>query len=193
MDGMQLIAAARATAFDSDAVDFPHVTVADAEAASTRTIDPTKHVLPYCFVCGPGRTHGDGLRIFAGPLDPDDTDWSGALAASWTPDDSLAGDDGMVAPEFVWAALDCPTGYTAHRPDGHGLGPNQSILLGRLIARIDARPHPGDACSIVTRLVSREGRKITADAVLRNGQGDRLATARALWITVDRAVLMGEA
>ena len=33
----------------------------------------------------------------------------GLFAADWTPDDSLADDDGRVRPECVWGALDCPT------------------------------------------------------------------------------------
>ena len=31
-------------------------------------IKPHEHLLPTCFVCGPARAQGDGLRIFAGPL-----------------------------------------------------------------------------------------------------------------------------
>src|SRR5258708_84856 len=31
-------------------------------------IKPHEHLLPTCFVCGPARVPGDGLRIFAGPL-----------------------------------------------------------------------------------------------------------------------------
>ena len=132
------------------------------------------------------------MRIFAGPIDPEDTTWAGTLAAIWQPDAGLAAADGLVATEFVWSALDCPTGYTALRPDGYGLEEGQSILLGRLTARVDRRPKPDEECSVVTRKVSHEGRKITADAALFDANGETLAMARALWITVDRAVLMGE-
>ena len=31
-------------------------------------VKPHEHPLPTCFVCGPARAKGDGLRIFAGPL-----------------------------------------------------------------------------------------------------------------------------
>ena len=188
MDGMTLIAAARP--FDVDIAPLPHASLEQARASTARGIGPERHVLPECFVCGPGRMHGDGLRVFAGPLDPDDTGWTGPLAADWTPDQSLAGPDGLVATEFLWSALDCPTGYTALRPDGHGKGKNQSMLLGRIQVRIDRRPPVGEPCVLVTKMIGREGRKITADGVLRNTGGEILASARALWITVDKDLLL---
>lgn len=194
MDGMTVIATARPFLLDieADIEALPQASLAEAQAATARSIGPEQHVLPHCFVCGPGRSHGDGLRVFAGPLDANDTGWTGPLAAAWTPDLGLAGEDGLVASEFVWSALDCPTGYTALKPDGHGAGSNGSMLLGRLTARIDRRPAPGEPCVVVTKLISREGRKITADGVLRDAHGETLAVARALWITVDRAVLLAD-
>ena len=42
----------------------------EASAAELLTpIKPHEHPLPTCFVCGPARAQGDGLRIFAGPLE----------------------------------------------------------------------------------------------------------------------------
>lgn len=57
-----------------------------------------EHIFPECFVCGPLRRRGDGLRIFPGMLD------SGIVAAPWLPADSLDGGDGKVAVEHHWAA-----------------------------------------------------------------------------------------
>lgn len=188
MDGMTLVAAARPFTVDID--PLPFATLDQARDATARSIGPDRHVLPECFVCGPGRAHGDGLRVFAGPLDPKDTGWTGALAADWTPDESFADTDGLVATEFLWSALDCPTGYTALRPDGHGKGKNQSMLLGRIAVRIDRRPPVGEPCILVTKLIGIEGRKITADGVLRDKAGTTIAEARALWITVDKDVLL---
>jgi hypothetical protein len=188
MDGMTHIAAIRP--FDVCVDPLPQASLEQARAATDRSIGPDRHVLPECFVCGPGRAHGDGLRVFAGPLDPNDTGWTGPLAAAWTPDESVAGDDGRVATEFLWSALDCPTGYTALRPDGHGKGKNQSMLLGRIQVRIERRPPVGAPCLLVTRMIGREGRKITADGILRDTSGETLAIARALWITVDKELLL---
>jgi hypothetical protein len=62
-------------------------------------------VAPGCFVCGPARAPGDGLRVICGPLDGERL-----VADSWTPEAELAGPDGNVAPEFVWSVLDRPSG-----------------------------------------------------------------------------------
>ena len=43
--------------------------------------------------------------------------------------------------------------------------------------------------SIVTRKAKHEGRKITADGILRDTAGAALALARGLWVTVDTSVL----
>ena len=73
------------------------------------------HPFPTCFTCGPKRALGDGLRIFPGRLPGANGDNS-ALAASWIPDSSLTNGGVVVRPEFVWAAMDCPTGFAAGFP-----------------------------------------------------------------------------
>src|SRR3954468_15781158 len=77
------------------------------EACAAELLTPIKsheHPLPTCFVCGPARAQGDGLRIFAGSLAGHAQ--KAVLAASWTPDQNLAAEDGLIAPEFLWSALD---------------------------------------------------------------------------------------
>ena len=59
------------------------------EACAAELLTPVKpheHLLPTCFVCGPARAQGDGLRIFAGPLVRQSRNASAVLAATWTPD-----------------------------------------------------------------------------------------------------------
>jgi hypothetical protein len=61
----------------------------EASAAELLTpVKPHEHLLPTCFVCGPARRPGDGLRIFAGPRARQTRDASPVLAATWTPDRS---------------------------------------------------------------------------------------------------------
>ena len=97
-----MIATARPVQLDIS--DIPPATFAEAEEAARRTpYDESNHNLPTCFVCGPARAHGDGLRIFPGPLRPEAN--TGSVAASCMPYADLEGDGGRVAPEFVWAAL----------------------------------------------------------------------------------------
>ncbi|MEY9879497.1 hypothetical protein ABIA43_001031 [Bradyrhizobium sp. USDA 328] len=186
-----LLATARAAGIDVS--DIPRVSYAAAEEAVGRTpYDEQTHNLPGCFVCGPARGHGDGLRIFAGPLQAGSVPGKPVVfAASWVPHGSLSGDDGYVAPEFVWAALDCPTGYCSVGARHLGLNGDETALLGRMAARIDRRPRPGDRCVVVAWPTGREGRKLFAESALLDAKQEVLATARATWLLVDRQVQLG--
>jgi hypothetical protein len=136
-------------------------------------------VFPDCFVCGPARTPGDGLRIFPGRV-ADRALW----AAPWTPDPSVAGADGRVWPEVVWAALDCPSGIaTAEVAD---LPADTAIVLGRMAATVGALPRPGDRCRVVAWPLAGDGRKLRAGSALLGPDGEVLAAARTVWITVPR-------
>jgi hypothetical protein len=132
---------------------------------------------PQCFVCGPGRPPGDGLRIFAGPL-PGRPVW----AAPWTPDRSVAEASGTVRPEMVWAALDCPSGIAA--AEAVGLASDTGILLGRMTASLAALPAAGDECMLIAWPERQDGRKLTARSALVGPGGDILAAATAVWLTV---------
>jgi hypothetical protein len=166
------------------------------EACAAELLTPVKphaHPLPKCFVCGPSRAKGDGLRIFAGPLVRRSRDASAVLAATWTPDSTLTADDGFVASEFLWSALDCPTGYASSHDRESGNFDRTPILLGRMSARIEARPRPGERCVITAWAVGRDGRKRVAEAAAYGEGGALLAVARATWIAVDRDVQLGRA
>jgi hypothetical protein len=165
----------------------------EACAAELLTVKPHEHLLPTCFVCGPARAKGDGLRIFAGPLVHRSRNGSPVLAASWTPDSSLATEDGFVAPEFLWSALDCPTGYAASHDQASGSFERTPILLGRMSARIETRPRVGERCVITAWETGRDGRKRVAEAAAYGEAGTLLAVARATWIAVDRQVQLGRA
>jgi hypothetical protein len=116
-----------------------------------------------CFVCGPDRPAGDGLRIMAGPLRRRGRHGRVVQAASWTPSRNLSADDGLVAAEFVWAALDCPSGYAAtYDPDRDGFD-KSPVLLGRLAACISHRPRAGEGCVVTAWETGREGRKRFAE------------------------------
>jgi len=136
---------------------------------------------PECFVCGPDRGLGDGLRIFPGPV-PGRMLW----AAPWTPDSSIAGADARVRPEMVWAALDCPSGIAA--AEGASLDADTAIVLGRMTASVAALPMFGDQCRVIAWPDGGSGRKLTAGSVLLGPGGEVLAVARAVWLTVPRSV-----
>ena len=95
-------------------------------------------------------------------------------------------ESGLVAREFVWAALDCPTGYTFTET-----GKAPPILLGRLAVEITSRPRAGEACVVLARETRRDGRKLFAQAALHTSKGAALAIAEATWLLVDREVRLG--
>jgi hypothetical protein len=166
----------------------------EASAAERLTpVKPHEHPLPTCFVCGPARAQGDGLRIFAGPLARQSQSTFSVFAATWTPDPTLAAEDGLVAPEFLWSALDCPTGYASSYDRENGSVDRTPILLGRMSARIEARPRPRERCVITAWEAGRDGRKHVAEAAAFGEAGKLLAVARATWIAVDRNVQLGRA
>ena len=180
----QFIGEARPVSFEP--VDIQPVSAVLAAEAASRTFPPGSHPLPGCFVCGPARDVGDGLRIHAGPVGTADPDWTGPVAAPWVPDQSLTDEDGIVRIEFLWAALDCPTAFAVSSGSGMRI-----ILLGRQAVRVHARPAGGDACVVVAHRRGREGRKFFADAALFADDGSLLAECHALWIEVSRDVQRG--
>ena len=176
-----------------DIPEIPAVDFAEAQDAVQRSpFDASRHQLPMCFVCGPARREGDGLRIIPRPLPPRPSCTSGTLAAPWVPYADLAGEDGAVASEFIWAALDCPSGFAGVGARHLGLTGEETILLGRMSARIEKRPSPGDRCVIVAWPTGKDGRKLFASSALLGADGELLAAAQATWILVDRQVMLGE-
>jgi len=172
MDGDQPVAEARHARLELDPPPCPGIGAA-AEAAG-RYHGLEEHAFPTCFVCGPGRASGDGLRIFAGEVDRD-----GLVACPWRPGADLADDHGRVRPEFAWAALDCP-GAWAWLADLRN-----PLVLGRLTAVLDA-PVLAQRLHIVGGWrLGREGRKYYSGTTIWNAEGTVCARARATWIEVD--------
>jgi len=64
LDGAELVAEGRRAELELETPDpVSYETAADAVAGYTGF---EQHAFPNCFVCGPARDPGDGLRIFAG-------------------------------------------------------------------------------------------------------------------------------
>lgn len=174
MDGETPVAEARRTRFE---LEPPHCPGLGAAAeASGRYHGYHEHAFPTCFVCGPVRAAGDGLRIFAGEVDGD-----GLVACPWKPAAELAGDDGRVRPEFVWAALDCPGAWAWLTELANPL------VLGRLAAVIDAPVTAGHPHIVGGWRLGHEGRKYYSGTVIWGADGTVCARARATWIEVEPA------
>jgi hypothetical protein len=170
-DGEAIVAEGRPASLELEA--RPALSFDEATARSVHFLGFDGHVFPTCFVCGPERSPGDGLRIFAGRGAGDE-----AVAAPWIPDASLAGDDGLVRPEHLWAALDCP-GYFA-------ISPPRLALLGRMTAEVLTPLGPGARCILMGWPLAEEGRKLHAMTALYTEDGNLVGQARQTWIAVER-------
>lgn len=170
LDGDDLVASGRPGRVD---VTPPEpVAFGDAEHATAGFPWYAGHPFPTCFVCGPERKEGDGLRIFPGEVDA-----AGIYAAPWTPGADLADAEGHVRDEVVWAALDCPSGIATLQ-----LGDLGGILLGRMAAELRAPVRAGEPHVLQAWLDERDGRKLFSASALRDASGAVLAVARATWI-----------
>ena len=124
-------------------VDLPKpVTYIEAQAAAENSPAFKDHPFPTCFVCGPQRAHGDGLRIFPGIIG--ESPKGRTFACSWLPAAEFADDAGNVKPEFIWSAMDCPTGFAAGFPY---MG---KLVTGRLAVNLIAPVRAEEKCVIMS-------------------------------------------
>jgi hypothetical protein len=153
-------------------VDF-----AEAQDAATQSPAFRKHPFPTCFVCGPQRAEGDGLRIFPGVIR--DNAVGHVFASPWIPAKEFADASSNIRPEFIWSAMDCPTGFAG------GFPYQGKLVTGRLAVHQIAPVRAGEHCVIMSWPLSIEGRKHHAAAALY-GEGKTLrTTAKATWIKLD--------
>jgi hypothetical protein len=160
LDGETLVAQATPGSLVLDVPEPP--SWEEAARAAERYPGFVEHAFPRCFVCGPDREPGDGLRVFAGPLG------DGRFAAVWQPRETRR--------ELVWAALDCPGAIAVGFPD------RGETLLGRFAVEVDDLPEAGERCVVLAWPLGEDGRKLYAATVLFGENARPLAKARATWI-----------
>jgi hypothetical protein len=175
LDGEVLVAEARPVAGDLDAGTVRTVSPAEAERASQGYLGFDAHIFADCLACGPDRAEGDGLRVFPGPVAGTDI-----VAAPWTPPSWTAEAGGLVRPEFVWAALDCPGAWALHGGEA-----GRPLILGRLAARLLRPVRAGDGYVVTAWPLGREGRKGFAGSTVRDAAGEVCALARATWFRIE--------
>jgi len=127
-----------------------------------------------CFSCGPENV--EGLQIFSGPVPG-----RNVFAAPWVPSATLPTHGGLLAPEIVWAALDCPGGVATWMTDPivEAIG-----LLGRMTADVARRPAPGEPCVVLGWRLGSAGRKLFAGSALFSTEGELLGRSRQTWIVL---------
>lgn len=171
-NGDELVASAAPGALDLAPPPLPPPGLEEAEGAAGRYTGFTRHPFPGCFVCGPDRDPGDGLRIFAGRLH------EAAVASPWSPTPDLCDGDGLVEPRFLWAALDCPCYFAVQEQAG-------PAVLGRLAVHLGERPRCGAALVVVGWPIGSDGRKHRAGTALY-AEGRPIAFGQAIWISIGR-------
>ena len=171
-DGDTLVA--RAVAAEPPPLEAPMAVDLDVATAAAANYGGFEvHPFPECFVCGPDRDVGDGLRIFPGPVDGADL-----LAAPWTPDETNSNDGDTVSIPNLWAALDCPSGWATFIE-------GRVSVLARLTAAIADAPIPVGEPLVVLGWRDRvDGRKQWGHAALLTADGTVVARSDALWIAL---------
>jgi hypothetical protein len=167
----KIVVEGKAAAIDMTPPEPIGLQVATEGMKNSPALDP-RHPFPTCFVCGPRRGVGDGLRIFPAPVN------GGVYAAAWLPDPEFGDSDGHVRPEFLWSAMDCPTGFAAGFP-GSG-----TLVTGRLAVEQLASIRTGANCVLMAWPLSVEGRKHFSAACLYQDEA-LCAVARATWIRIE--------
>ena len=140
-------------------------------SAKSPALDPG-HPFPTCFVCGPKRRQGDGLRIFPAPLNGE------LYAATWLPAAEFGDAAGNLKLEFLWAAMDCPTGFAS------GFPVVGTLVTGRLAVKQLEPIRVGELCIVESWPLSVNGRKHFSAACLYQ-HGKPRAVARATWIRLE--------
>lgn len=165
--GATVVARARPAVMSLDIPVAPSFAEAETAARSYRGF--RSHPFPTCFVCGPERAAGDGLRLFAGPLR------SGVVACPWIPDASLGDGKGLVRAEFVWSALDCPGAFSFEFPD------KTAVLLGEMVASLRGAVSLGERYVVIGWELARDERRHFTGTAIFAESGECRACARATW------------
>jgi len=130
-----------------------------------------------CFVCSPKRFRPDGVELHAAPLG------DGSLVAStWMPEDQYA-DDGVIKDVFIWAVLDCPSGFGAME---RIKSEYDLIFTGQLAANILAPVHVGEPHLALGWHIGSEGRKHSAASAICDLAGNLKAVSESLWIVTEK-------
>lgn len=150
------------------------VDTATAQAATATYRGLTHdHIFPTCWVCGPDRAPGDGLRLFTGAV-PDAPD--NLVAAPWTPRDDVDDGTGTVAVEHVWAALDCPSYF--------GLGPEPPMAVLGSLTVTQHTPVEVGASHVVLGWTRgpQQGRRLPSASAITTADGELVASGEATWV-----------
>ena len=152
----------------------PYVSFNEALEASKAYPGFESHPFPECFVCGPNREVGDGLRIFPGPHSSETF-----VCAPFKTYPSLFSSDKNMAVEYQWSALDCSGAYGIM----NAFGPDKYVL-GTIIGEIKAPIHMDEMIVAMGWAIDKAGRKARSGTALINHHGQLKSWALSTWIAI---------
>jgi hypothetical protein len=155
--------------------DARHVSLEAAYRAKSRFTPVPDGTFDRCFVCG--RARHDGFGLFPGLVEGADL-----VAAPWTPPKWSADSAGVVRPELVCAALDCPGYFAVHATD------LAVAFLARQQSEVHAPVRVGVEYVAVGRPLERAGRKGFAATAIIDPDGEVLAQSEQLLIVPREAM-----
>jgi hypothetical protein len=176
--GPKVIATARrATPFVLEPPVFPSM---EAVQAASRNYSGrrTRNVLSNCIVCGPDRA--DGMHVLPGPLSIPGQD---LLVAPFVPHEQEAV-DGVVRPEAVWGALDCPS-YPAAL-----LRRRKIAFLGELTAHRRREIEVGEQLVVVGWTIDEGTRSHRTATAIIDADDEVVASAHATWVELKHQPLV---
>ena len=170
------LATAKATELD---LEIPEpISFQQAAAARAGFAGYQEHPFADCFVCGTHRSCGDGMCLFTGEIA------EGVVASSWVPNEEFADEDGVVADEFLGAALDCPGAWAFLSVYGF----ESPAVLGRMTYE-DHRPvYAGGRYVVMGWSIGQEGRKSYCGTAIFDDEGNLCAAAKATWISLSKSL-----
>lgn len=179
MDGDLLVGSAKPVALDLDVPTLPEPLTLIGSPVGAPGRPAKFEPFGTCFVCGHDRTHPDGLCIHSEMVEGHE----GLVASKWSLSADYADARGMVRPEIIWSALDCP-GYFACTP-------GEAALLGRLTSEIVAPLMAEGEATVIGWDLGGSGRKRLCGTAVFDAAGGLVAKAEGLWIIVDPERIKG--
>ncbi|RSS54570.1 hypothetical protein EF918_34855 [Streptomyces sp. WAC06614] len=159
--------------------EAPSWAEAEAAAEACRAAPPDGQT--DCFGCGLDRTPATGLRQHCGPVPGREL-----VATAWVPGAELAARDGLLPPELLWGALDCPGNAAGRLLDGRPAGAVTASLRAAVLRPVRA----GERLVSYSWLLSSAERKYTVGTAVADADGELRAMAEALWV-VPRSAVQG--
>lgn len=148
---------------------------------SASLLNPGRHTrstLSDCIVCGPRRA--DGMHVVPGPLSIPGQD---LLVAPFIPHEQEAV-DGVVRPEAVWGALDCPS-YPAAL-----LRQRKIAFLGELTAHRRRDIRVGEQLVVVGWTIDAGTRSHRTASAIIDADDEVVASAHATWVELKHQALV---